>query len=251
MSKKGKGSKKAKKEEGRPQTPLGTALVAEQDRGCILVGCAYLEHGLELLLDYYLKDETQKRPWGDPGDAGLIGKILNPRDPSALLGSGWSKSLVSYLFGLIDRFTFEGFDKIRKMRVECAHRPGEVILDDALLSELMNATETYGKSEHDEINRAAEIYLAGGKNDLWSELAGPNRFSASRVKFMHACVLVDARIIFKVMRYSAPNIDTYFLGLHHSDPGVVLGMQRYTDPTIPSQLQVFSPHVSRPSKENK
>jgi hypothetical protein len=238
---------KKKEEQSRPKTPLGSALVAEQDRGCILVGAAYLEHGLYQLLSYHLNSQTQQRPWGDSTDADLIADILSATNPMALLKSGWAKSVIAFLLGLIDRMTYEAYDRIRNIRNECAHHPGEVILDEELLAGLMQVFEAYDKSSYEEIKNTTDNYLAG-KESLWSELGGHNRFGAQRIRFMHACILIDARIMFRVMRYSVPDIKGYIVGFHHSKPNEVFAFQRYSDPNepVPKQMTVHSAHVAPP-----
>jgi hypothetical protein len=47
------GRKDQKKLKNLPRVPnsyIYNALVAESDRGCVIVGCAFLEHHLDLLL---------------------------------------------------------------------------------------------------------------------------------------------------------------------------------------------------------
>jgi hypothetical protein len=182
-----------RKKKREPAAPLGTALTAEQDRGCILVGCAYLEHQLELLLGNHLEAIASTRQHSDAFTSELIRRIIDSRDPQALLSSGWAKSAILYLSGVINRFAYDGFDEIRKIRNECAHHPGTITLDASLTSGLMKRIEELDPNMHREIIIQAERYNAGAVT-IWSELGGHNRFSGPRIKFMHACINVDAPI---------------------------------------------------------
>jgi hypothetical protein len=203
-----------------PEVHIGNALVNESDRGCILVGCAYLEFVLESLLRAYFYSKARRRHDCCKNDLDLIENVINPQNPMALLGTGWSKSTIAHLLELIDRLPYEGNDKIRKMRIDCAHRPGVVVVDDSLISELLNTIAKIDAALFTDINTETEQYFAGGES-YWHFFSGHRNFTSARVKFMHACLLVCSRMAFNLLSYELVDVEAYVIGHKHLKPGHV------------------------------
>jgi hypothetical protein len=218
-----------------PEVPIANALVEEHDRGCILVGCAYLEYLLERLLRAYLSFEAKQRSGFNDNDIDLVEKVLNPKDPMALLGSGWAKSTIAYMLGQLNRFAYEGFDKIRRMRVECAHHVGTVPLDESLISELMKSIEANDPESMADINGEVIRFFDGGES-VWHLVSGHRDFSSPRIKFMHACLRICTPMSFKLMSYTNPGVTAFHVGTFHSSPHEVIAIERYSTLEIRRRL---------------
>jgi hypothetical protein len=238
---KGKGKRKdqqrtLKKRKRMPVSYILNALVEEGDRGCVLVGYAYLEYHLEWLLKAYFR-ACNKALLADGVESVdsqqieiLIDETVNPDDPQAMLGSGARTAALAALMGLIDPYTLRLFRRIKSLRIDCAHNIQEVRLVEESLKPIVAAL-----SETDA--RKMQTCIDEGKSG-WQFLFGPEqqagKFSDARLQFMFACITVDSAIQQKIIELESPDGPTGFcLGgfTYTIPPGVAHDLLPQTPPS--------------------
>jgi len=174
-----------------PIDPISNALADEPDRGCVLVGAAYIELRLEQLLRAYFRSNKAI-------DSQLAETVLgNAHNSTALLYSSWAKASVLHLFGIIDRDHFKLFNKIRKLRNEFAHKPGKMPLDDEAITGIAKAMATI-REKH--FNGEAELsaeYLAA----YWANYGGKAIYSVPRLRFMGFCRYLNGYLNEQINRF--------------------------------------------------
>ena len=178
-------AKKGRRTTSKPETLIGNALANEHERGCVLVGGAYVEYRLEQLLRVRLA--------ATPGVDGELIKtaIGGPDDSQALLFSGWAKASVLHLFGVIDREWYKIYNEIRKLRNHFAHTAGEVRLDDESMENLVG---TLGTERLALIQRYISQYTNDRENSMWTGFAPSQEFSSHRLTFMHSCLMLNTEL---------------------------------------------------------
>ena len=170
------------------------ALNGEHDRGCVLVGSAYLDYLVGLLLREWLLDAPP-----DPNKE-LSEKVLNPLDNRAFLFSGWSKSVVARLIGLLREDEYQIIEKIRTLRNEFAHSPTVVLLDDEKVNPLVALLPEYRRNDPE------TMWTAEGETEakrLWTEAYPGFGFSKSRINFMSVCIYVYLGLLESLDAYDA------------------------------------------------
>jgi hypothetical protein len=182
------GGGKGKKKERKSLTPelyFGNALAFEQDRGCVLVGAAYIEYRIEELLRVRLKATPEC-------EMQLVDMIIGDADNSqALLYSGWAKAVVLRVFGIIDRDNFRLFNRIRKLRNHFAHTPAETLLDEEAVAPIVDALNGERKATLQVCLNAMD----NGQSTMWSEFGHQQVFSKARITFMQACAALNGYIV--------------------------------------------------------
>ena len=185
VHRKRKNSKKAM--ERIPDNHLGNALAEEHDRGCVLVGYAFLEYQLYHVL-------TSRLIYEPNANRELIEKVIDPNDPRAFFGSGWAKCTVLRLWGIIDEEHYQILEKMRVLRNNFAHRPGAVVLSGSNIDpivDLLNTPSVY-KQLFDECVRR---FVSDDPTSMWRLITGPTPFSHARVKFMSLCLAENSYLL--------------------------------------------------------
>lgn len=130
-----------------------SSLVQESDRGCVLVGAAFIDEGLEILLrSKTLHDTLTVKVCVDPLFAGL-----------GPLRSFWAKTQLCRALDIIDDWMYEDLEKIRNLRNLFAHSYENADFDDqrviALTEGLMSADKAvreFAKSPTTEMGAVAK-----------------------------------------------------------------------------------------------
>lgn len=143
----------------------------ESDRGAVLTGAARIEHCYERLLIAHFRKVGA-------GSEQEILEILNPQNPTALLGSGWAKAKIAHLLGLVSAEHHHAYDAVRQLRNEFAHSPHLVEIND-------EAIEPFAAILEQAPNRKAleEMFQA------YADQQSHKRHSKPRVDFMVGCFL--------------------------------------------------------------
>jgi hypothetical protein len=168
-----------------PTSYIIHAISTEQDRGCVLVGCAYLDYALELLLRAVFESK-------DSPNQELINKVLNPHDNRAFLFGGWPKCVVARLISAIPEEIYQALELVRSLRNDFAHTPGTVELSQAAVASIVKVLVSNGHQDWFEPSPAPK--------HLWKNLVehGYGPFSESRLLFMSACVKLWVELICRV-----------------------------------------------------
>ncbi len=104
-------------------------LLDESDRGSVLVGTAYLDEEVELLLrDAFLTTDEAIKKCVDP-------MLKGGRAP---LSSFWAKVKIACAMGLISPAVHDALDKMRDLRNAFAHRAGPVSLSDERVAPILH-----------------------------------------------------------------------------------------------------------------
>lgn len=166
-----------------PTALILESLAAEDDRGCVLVGCARIEYSLEQLLREYMLDCVPT----NTGIEKLQNKVFRGSEEGpGILGSGYARATIAYLLGLIEERTYKLYNFIRWLRQDCAHHPGQVELSDSSIKNLLELflEDAFGKEHLQE----TENYNIFGLRQKAGE------FSLARRQFMTICMTVDCQI---------------------------------------------------------
>jgi DNA-binding MltR family transcriptional regulator len=104
------------------ETPLTTQMLRrESDRGCVLVGAAILEEGLDALLTAGFVEEKIVAK-------ASIGPLFAAGGP---LGSFWAKIQLAHALGLLSSDTHHDLESVRRLRNRFAHYRESVSFSDA------------------------------------------------------------------------------------------------------------------------
>ena len=166
-----------------PDDLIGNALAGETDRGVVLVGTAFIDYWLEGLLR-----RTFTLGAGNTKDnRDLIENVL-VNGPQPLLGSIWARNTAAHLIGLIDD-EFDGLiNEIKGLRNVFAHKPGNVVLDDAVVDPIVAKLTS---QQHLELLKQFQAnYESGSQASPWHYLGITEKFSAARLNFMHVCFVI-------------------------------------------------------------
>lgn len=113
-----------------------TSLSTESDRGCVLVGAAFIDEGLEVLLRArMLHDGPSVKACVDPLFAGL-----------GPLRSFWAKTQLCRAFDLIDDWMYEDLERIRNLRNLFAHSYENASFEDPRVIALTEGLEAANKA---------------------------------------------------------------------------------------------------------
>jgi hypothetical protein len=193
----GRAKRNKRRSTPKPDNFIGNALINEHDRGCVLVGGAYIEYRLEELLRLRL-DSTPNV------DAELIEIVIGgPDNSQALLYSGWSKAVILHLVGVIDREHFALFNQIRKLRNHFAHTAGQTLLDEEAIGPILEVLTPNAKQRIDGLVKAID----GGLPNFWTNLTTRTLFSKPRIIFMQACLELNAYIVRKMHDFDPTDWD--------------------------------------------
>jgi hypothetical protein len=184
----------------KPETHLYNAMAAESNRGCILVGLAFLEYQLEILLRaHFLRV--------NPENSEAIESVLDPESPHAMFGPGARKATAALLMGLLTPYDHLLLRKIRTIRVNCAHHPGRVLLTGESIRGLVS-------SLNGDDRKSVEWWIKHEKeNPRHRKMHGANS-SEPRRRFTHICGLIYSRIMASIHKV---------LKLPPNERGIVLG----------------------------
>ena len=132
------------------------AMLKESDRGCVLIGAAYLDDALEEMLRTNFS-----------GDENVVKKVVSPlfKGGNAPLGTFSVKTNISFALGLINNETFKALNNIRKVRNEFAHKAGPVVLTDQRVSVITSKLEKYLQEISSALLGAVEDILEENKTD--------------------------------------------------------------------------------------
>jgi hypothetical protein len=184
------------KEDSRspPKTLMMNALAEEGDRGCVLVGCAFIEYATEKLLRaHFQKVAIDPARWLDK----QLDKVFRGDEKrNALLGTGWAKTEMALLLGLVDRATAQLCDEIRILRNNCAHYPGEVSLNSKVLKDLMRLFRKNEKWRED--LEYWDLEAAKGEYWEWGIKQKNGEFTRARCQFMSVCRSIYVDLCIKI-----------------------------------------------------
>lgn len=113
---------------------LMKTLFQESDRGCVLVGAAYLDDELELMLRTNFSNDEK-----------TIKKTINLlfKGGNAPLSSFWAKTNIAFALELINNETYSAINKVRELRNSFAHKAGPAILTDDSVAPIISKLEKY------------------------------------------------------------------------------------------------------------
>jgi len=109
------------------------ALLAESERGMVLIAGTFIDNHLELLLRGRFTQEGIEKNQQN--------KLL--QGDRALFGSGWAKETAGRAFGLIGQREYIALCAVRHIRNKCAHSNFRITLADAELASSMTALRDY------------------------------------------------------------------------------------------------------------
>jgi len=167
---------------------LMRTLLQESDRGCVLVGAAYLDNELEIMLRTNFLNNEQ-----------VIKKNINLlfKGGNALLGSFWAKTNIALALGLINNDVYNALDKIRDLRNAFAHKAEPVFLTDDRVAPIHSKLEVYmqkiTKAFREVINdNLLEIHEAGKENN--NQIENESFLSTQKVEFAFAVGFLASEI---------------------------------------------------------
>lgn len=99
----------------RGDVEFAEVLLAESDRGCLLVGFCYLEEAVEMLLEVHFRMNSDIKK-------GELDRLMLDKRRYPPLGSVAVQVRVAHAVGVIDRDLMELLDEIRNSRNKLAHK---------------------------------------------------------------------------------------------------------------------------------
>jgi hypothetical protein len=168
---------------------IGNALVAEDDRGCVLVASAHLDFVLRELLASCFAWGVLNLKKARPNLVEAIQAAFNPNDRGAVLSDLYPKTRIAYLMGLIDLDTAQALNKVRDIRNRFAHFPGTVVLTEDEIRALVGELDDWGKRWV-----AKSPQQDGSPSEVFRGLAGGQVFSDIRLRFMAAVMAIWYRL---------------------------------------------------------
>lgn len=153
-------------------SPLFKIIANESDRGCVLVGAAYLESWLEKLLRYHLNPNEDKNK--------IVDELFKPE---SALGSFSSKIKISYCLKLINKDSYHDFEIIRKIRNICAHSSDNIFFGTkeviSLSANLKGADKAVENIPYEKKEVSETIMNSKNESDDYIRFREKTRFSMS------------------------------------------------------------------------
>lgn len=177
-------------------TPVDTEAIAfartlfeESDRGCVLVGTAYLDDEIELLL---------REAFGASDDT--VKKAVDPllKGGNAPLGSFWARIKIALAMGLINTDVHDALDKMRELRNAFAHKTGTVSLSDEKVAPILSSLTSHVQKIVKAFKLLIEKYVSEARAATESHgktLSIPAGMSPSRIQFVLAVAFLDREIL--------------------------------------------------------
>jgi hypothetical protein len=166
-----------------PDDFIANVLSDETDRGCVLVAAGFIDYQLEQLLREHFSGIMSNRP---SNSKQIENVLIDGSQP--LLGSFWAKNTMAHLLGLIDDEFHDLIDEIRELRNTFAHKPGKVTLDCATVDPIVAKLHSESNTKLMEIFQAN--YDSGSEASPWHFVKPKDAFSATRITFMHLCLVI-------------------------------------------------------------
>jgi hypothetical protein len=197
--------KKVKDHLGKEEWAIGNALCSEEDRGCVLVACAFAERELEGVLATFF-NEVGNAP------TKLINQALNSKSDRALFSSGWAKATCARLIGAIGDEAYALFNLLRELRNDFAHHGGCVSLTEKAVAPLL---DFLGEPQREDLSELLERHKEG--KSIYGHPAA--KFTEQRIGFMVACIFLYALLYQHRISRRPPDYPTGVLVANYQEDG--------------------------------
>jgi len=201
----GRKKPKTKDHLAKEEWAIGNALCCEEDRGCVLVACAFAERELGLILGKYFA--TRDNP-----PAKLIEEALDHRSERALFSTGWAKATCARLVGAIGDEAYALFNLVRELRNDFAHHGGRVSLTENAVAPLL---AFLGEPQREDLAEILTRHRAG--KSIYGHDAA--KFSEQRIGFMITCVYLYSLLFAHRISLDPPNYNTSVLVANWEEDG--------------------------------
>jgi DNA-binding MltR family transcriptional regulator len=164
----------------RARKAMMRTLARESDRGAILVSTAVVDECLAEVLSAWLAAATTKKTKS-------VRALLQSQGP---LGSLWARAHMALAADLVDDWTFDAIEWLRKLRNQCAHQHGAIsFADDAVAEMVKRMAECVDVGVPDDTpkrgGKARKLVLPNGR-DLARRSVKSRKHAATVLTFIFA-----------------------------------------------------------------